>query len=82
MPALTKTAMTTVTFRLSPELKARVDNLAKMTRRSSSSFYSQLVEEHIGELEEIYRYLAIREGIKAGTIKTYTTEEVEKELGL
>ena len=82
MPAATKTAMTTATFRLSSELKAREDNLAKMTRRSSSSFYSQLVEEHIGELEEIYRCLAIREGIKAGTIKTYTTEEVEKELGL
>ena len=51
MPATTKTAMTTATFRLPPELKARVDNLAKMTRRSPSSFYSQLVEEHIGELE-------------------------------
>ncbi len=76
------TVMTTATFRLSPELKARVDNLAKMTRRSPSSLYSQLVEDHIGELEEVYRFLAIRDGIKAGTIKTYTAEEVEKELGL
>lgn len=73
---------TTATFRLSPELKARVDNLAKLTRRTPSSFYSQLVEEHIGELEEVYKYLTIRDGIKKGTIKTYTSEEVEKELGL
>lgn len=73
---------TTATFRISPELKERVENLARLTRRSPSSFYSQLVEEHIEELEEVYRCLAIREGIKAGNIRTYTTEEVEKELGL
>ena len=30
--------MTTATFRLSPDLKARVDNLAKKTNRSSSYF--------------------------------------------
>ncbi|HIV98753.1 MAG TPA: ribbon-helix-helix protein, CopG family [Candidatus Ornithospirochaeta avicola] len=82
MPIPNSTAMTTATFRISPELKARVDNLAKMTRRSSSSIYLQLVEDHIGELEEVYRCLAIRDGIKAGTIRTYTTEEAEKELGL
>ena len=42
----------------------------------------QLVEEYIGELEDLYRWLSIREGIREGTIKTYTMEEAERELGL
>ncbi len=81
MSSSATTAMATATFRLPSELKARVDNLAKTTRRSPSSIYLQVLEEHIGELEEVYKCLAIRDGIKAGTIKTYTTEEVEKALG-
>ena len=76
------TATAVATFRLPPELKKRVDNLAKRTRRSPSSFYCQMVEQQIGELEEVYECLAIREGIREGKIKTYSTEEVEKELGL
>ena len=71
----------TVSFRLPVELKVRVDNLAEKTGRSSSSLYAQLVADHIDELEKIYECLAIAEGVKKGQIKTYTTEEVEKELG-
>ena len=72
----------TVSFRLPVELKIRVKALAKKTDRSSSYLYAQLVSEHIDELEKIYECLAIAEGVKKGQIKTYTTEEVEKELGL
>ena len=52
----TKTA---VTFRLSSDLKARVDNLARKNNRSSSYFYNQLVADHIDWLEDIYDCLAI-----------------------
>ena len=41
-----------VTFRLPPELKARMDSLARRTRRSPSSFYCQMVEEGIDGLED------------------------------
>ena len=56
--------------------------MAEKTGRSSSSLNAKLVANHIDELEKIYECLAIAEGVKKGQIKTYTTEEVEKELGL
>ena len=63
--------MTTATFRLSPDLKARVDNLARKTNRSSSYFYNQLVADHIDELEDIYDCLAIIENVKKGKERPY-----------
>ena len=75
-------AMTTATFRLSPELKERVDNLAKKTHRSSSYYYSQLVADHIDELEDVYDCLAIIEDVKKGKEKTVSLEKVMADFGL
>ena len=79
---LNTTDSAVATFRLPLELKKRVDNLARITRRSPSSFYCQMIEQQIDDMEEVYECLAMRDGIKTGKIKTYTTEEVEKELDL
>ena len=69
-----------VTFRLPPELKARVDSLAKKTRRSPSSFYCQMVEEGIDGLEDLYDCIAVMDDVKSGRMKTYSLESVAKEL--
>ena len=74
--------MTTATFRLSPDLKARVDNLARKTNRSSSYFYNQLVADHIDELEDIYDCLATIENVKKGNEKTVPLEKVMADYGL
>ena len=74
--------MTTATFCLSPDLKARVDNLARKTNRSSSYFYNQLVADHIDELEDIYDCLAIIENVKKGKEKTVPLEKVMSDYGL
>lgn len=74
--------MTTATFRLSSDLKARVDNLARKTNRSSSFFYNQLVTDHIDELEDIYDCLAIIENVKKGKEKTVPLEKVMADYGL
>lgn len=74
--------MATATFRLSPDLKARVDNLARKTNRSSSYFYNQLVADHIDELEDIYDCLAIIENVKKGKEKTVPLEKVMADYGL
>ena len=74
--------MTTATFRLSSDLKARVDNLARKTNRSSSYFYNQLVTDHIDELEDIYDCLAIIENVKKGKEKTVPLEKVMADYGL
>ncbi len=72
---------TTVTFRTSPENKARVEELAKKTRRSAAFFYNILLEEHLDELEDIYDAIDAREKVKAGKEKTYSLESVAEELG-
>lgn len=76
-------AMTaTVTFRTTPENKARVEELAKRTKRSAAFYYNVLLEDYLDDIEDIYDAIQIRERVKAGKEKTYTAEEVRKELGL
>lgn len=70
--------MAVVTFRISSELKVRVDNLARKTNRSSSYFYNQLVIDHIDELEDAYDCLEIMESVKNGKEKTVPLEAVMK----
>ena len=76
-------AMTaTAAVRTTQELKNRVDFLAKETHRSSSFYFNLLLEEHLEDLEDIYLSEKVLQDIRSGKEKTYTTEEVCKELGL
>ena len=76
-------AMTaTATFRTTPELKSRVEFLAKETHRTSSFYLNLLLEEYLDDLEDIYLSEKVLQDIRSGKEKTYTTEEVCKELGL
>ena len=72
----------TVTFRTTPELKARVDELARRTKRSSGFYYNTLLEDYLSEIEDIYDAVDIRERVRAGKEKTYSSDEIRKELGL
>lgn len=72
----------TVTFRTTPELKERVDNLSKRTKRSSTFYYNTLLENHLSDIEDIYDAVDIRERVKAGKEKTYSSDEIRKGLGL
>ena len=72
----------TVTFRTTPELKERVDNLAKRTRRSSGFYYNILLEDYLSDIEDIYDAIDISEKVRAGKEKTYSSDEIRKELDL
>ena len=72
---------TTVTFRTSPENKARIENLAKRTRRSAAFYYNVLLDEHLDDLEDVYDAIQVREDVRAGKEKTYSLESVAEELG-
>lgn len=76
--ALTATA----TFRTKPELKNRIDFLAKETHRSTSFYYNLLLEDYLDELEDIYLSEKVLTDIRSGKEKTYSADEVYKELGL
>ena len=71
----------TVTFRTTPENKARVEELAKRTKRSAGFYYNVLLDDYLDDLEDIYDALEISARVKAGKEKTYSLEEVAKELG-
>ena len=76
--ALTATA----TFRTTPELKARVNFLAKETRRPTSFYYNLLLEDYLDDLEDIYLSEKVLADIRSGKEKTIPADEVYKELGL
>ena len=75
-------ATATVSFRTTPELKQRVSLLAKKTRRSTSFYSNLLLDEYLSDLEDIYLSEEVAAEIKSGKQKTYSAEEVYKELGL
>ena len=69
-------------IRLSPELEARLEALAKRTGRTKTFYAREAIQEHIGDLEDLYiaeeRYSDLLEG-KSSTV---SLEEVMKQYGL
>ncbi|MCF0125698.1 MAG: peptidylprolyl isomerase, partial [Clostridia bacterium] len=45
---MTNTAV--INFRANPQLKLRVENLAKQTKRPASFYYNYLLDEYLDEL--------------------------------
>ena len=76
--ALTATA----TFRTKPELKNRIDFLAKETHRSTSFYYNLLLEDYLDDFEDIYLSEKVLTDIRSGKEKTYSADDVYKDLGL
>lgn len=77
---MAKTA--TATFRTKPELKARIDFLAKATCRPTSFYYNLLLEDYLDDLEDIYLSEQVLTEIRSGKQKTYSSDEVFAEAGL
>ncbi len=69
-------------IRLPAELEARLDALAKRTGRTKTFYARQAISEHIGDLEDLYEVEKRYEDFVAKGGKSYTLDEVEKELGL
>jgi RHH-type rel operon transcriptional repressor/antitoxin RelB len=69
-------------IRLPPEIEERLEKLARKTGRTKTFYAREAIVEHLDDLEDLYlaekRYAAVL----AGKSKTYTLEDVERELGL
>lgn len=74
--------MPSVSLRLPDDVVQRLDRLAKRTGRSKTFYMIEAICEHLDDLEDLYlaeqRLLALR----ASRSRTYTLEEVERDLGL
>jgi RHH-type rel operon transcriptional repressor/antitoxin RelB len=71
-----------VSLRLPDEISDRLEHLSKKTGRTKTFYIIQAIKEHLDNLEDLY--LAEQRLIenRAGRSKTYTLDEVERDLGL
>jgi len=68
--------------RLPDELSDRLAVLSKRTGRTMSYYIREALEEHLDDLEDIYLAEQSLERLRRGEDRTYTLDEVERDLGL
>ncbi|HTX74841.1 MAG TPA: DUF6290 family protein [Terracidiphilus sp.] len=71
-----------VSLRLPEDVKARLEQLAKRTGRSKTFYLIEAITEKIEDLEDLYLADEIARRVRAGKEKTWSLEDVERDLGL
>jgi RHH-type transcriptional regulator, rel operon repressor / antitoxin RelB len=74
--------MSSISIRLNDELAARLEKLSKRTGRTKSFYIVKAIEGHLQDLEDIYVAEQRLIEVRAGRSRTYTLDEVERELGV
>jgi RHH-type rel operon transcriptional repressor/antitoxin RelB len=67
---------------LPQDAEKRLEDLARKTGRSKEDYITEAVLEYLDDLEDIYLAEQALERIRRGEERTYSLEEVERELGL
>ena len=68
--------------RLEDETYSRLQTLATQTGRTATYYIREAIETHLEDLEDIYLAEQTLEAVRRGKQKTYSLDEVERELGL
>ena len=71
-----------ISLRLPADVEARLNDLAARTGRSKTFYATEAIREHIDDLEDLYLAEQRLIDLRAGRSRTYTLEEVERDLGL
>ncbi|CAG0948809.1 hypothetical protein BURK2_00058 [Burkholderiales bacterium] len=74
--------MASVSLRLPDEVCERLESLAALTGRSKTFYMIEAILEHLDDLEDLYLAEQRLIDIRAGRSRTYTLDEVERDLGL
>ena len=74
--------MHATSLRLPDDIGKRLTELAKRTGRSKTYYTLEAIREHLDDLEDLYIAEQRLADIKAGRSRTYSVEEVRRELGL
>ncbi|MGA7884321.1 MAG: DUF6290 family protein [Acidobacteriaceae bacterium] len=69
-------------IRLPEDIEKRLDRLAKRSGRTKTWYAREAILRHIEDLEDIQIAEEELIAIRAGRSRTYTLEEVERDLGL
>ena len=71
-----------LSLRLPAEAEDRLTALAKANGCTKTHFARELILECLGDLEDLYLAQRELEAVRTGRSRTYTLEEVERNLGL
>jgi RHH-type rel operon transcriptional repressor/antitoxin RelB len=69
-------------LRLPKDIERRLEALAQRTGRSKSFYAREAILEHLDDLEAAYLSDEILKRVETGQEKTFTLDELERELGL
>ena len=69
-------------IRLSDELDARLERLARVTGRSKSFYVKQALESQIEDLEDLFLARKVAQRVADGRDRLIPLEDVERELDL
>lgn len=71
-----------ISLRLPEDVKARLEKLAKRTGRSKTFYMVEAIREKIEDLEDLYLADEISRRVHSGKEKTWSLDEVERDLAL
>jgi RHH-type rel operon transcriptional repressor/antitoxin RelB len=69
-------------IRLPSEIERRLEALATATGRTKSFYARKAIVDFMDDMEDIYLAESRLEAVRAGRSRTFTLDEVERELGL
>jgi RHH-type rel operon transcriptional repressor/antitoxin RelB len=67
-------------IRLSDDLDARLERLARLTGRSKSFYVKHAIEEQIGDLEDLYLARKVAKRVTEGRERVMSLEDLERKL--
>jgi RHH-type transcriptional regulator, rel operon repressor / antitoxin RelB len=71
-----------ISIRLPSDLETRLQTLADLTGRSKTYYVTELIREHLDDLEDIYLAERELEAIRAGTSRTTPLADVMNRYGM
>ncbi|MDF1690049.1 MAG: DUF6290 family protein [Cycloclasticus sp.] len=69
-------------IRLEDDIYTRLQELASKTGRTATFYMREAIETHLEDLEDIYLAEQTLDQVKSGKQRTFSLNEVERELGL
>jgi RHH-type transcriptional regulator, rel operon repressor / antitoxin RelB len=69
-------------IRLPADIEKRLDRLAKRSGRTKTYYAREAILKHLEDLEDLQIAEERLRALRAGRSRTYTQEEIERELGL
>jgi RHH-type transcriptional regulator, rel operon repressor / antitoxin RelB len=69
-------------IRLPEDVERRLDVLAEKTGRTKAFYIREMILSHIDDMEDYYLAAEVVERLRKGQERTYTDEEIRRDLGL